>query len=111
MDIGPLEQQVLLAILRQHPDAYGVSIRDFILERAGKEHSIGSIYAALGRLEDKGFIRSREGEATPRRGGRSKLHFTITAPGQAALQNSLQTISQLSRGLRWQGALRFEVVP
>ena len=88
-----------------HPNGYGVSIRDHLLRRTGQDVSIGSIYAALGRLEDKGFLKSRQGEATPQRGGRAKLYFTITAPGEKTLQASWQATRSLGRGLRWGTAL------
>ncbi len=106
MNVGALEQHVLMAIVALHPDAYGVSIQDHILRRVGYRHSIGSIYAALGRLEDKGYIRSRQGEVTRERGGRAKLYFTVTAAGQATLRESLRAISSLQRGLRWREAFR-----
>jgi PadR family transcriptional regulator PadR len=106
MNIGALEQHVLLAIVALHPDAYGVSIQDHIQRRAGYEPSIGSVYAAVDRLEEKGFIKSRQGEPGPRPGGRRKLHFTVTANGQATLQESLRAISSLQRGLRWREAFR-----
>jgi DNA-binding PadR family transcriptional regulator len=106
VDISALEQHVLLAIVAQHPDAYGVSIQDYIHQRARYEPSLGSVYAAVDRLEEKGFIKSRQGEASPHRGGRRKLHFTITAPGQSTLQASLQAISSLQHGLRWREAFR-----
>jgi PadR family transcriptional regulator, regulatory protein PadR len=101
MNIGALEQHVLMAIMALHPNGYGVSIQEHILRRTGQEYSIGSIYAALGRLEDKGFLESRQGEATPQRGGRAKLYFTITAPGEKTLQASLKATRSLQRGLRW----------
>jgi PadR family transcriptional regulator, regulatory protein PadR len=101
MDIGPLEQQILLAVIALHPDGYGVSVQDHIEKRTKKAPSIGSIYAALERLEEKGFVKSREGEKTAERGGRRKLHFTVTATGQKTLRESLAAISSLQRGLRW----------
>jgi Transcriptional regulator PadR-like family len=60
--------------------------------------------ASLDRLEDKGFVKSRQGEATAERGGKRKLLFTITAPGQRALRESLQAIDVLREGLAWKGA-------
>ena len=105
MNIGALEERVLLAIMALQPDGYGVSIQDHILRRTGQEYSIGSIYAALGRLEDKGFLESRQGEVTRERGGRAKLYFTVTAPGEATLKASLRATSLLQRGLRWGTAL------
>jgi PadR family transcriptional regulator PadR len=104
MELTTLEQHLLLAIIGLHPNAYGVSIQDHIKERTGREPSTGSVYASLDRLEEKGFVKSRQGEATPERGGKRKLYFTITAPGQHALRQSLQAIGALSHGLRWKGA-------
>jgi PadR family transcriptional regulator, regulatory protein PadR len=89
----------MLAILRQNPNAYGVSIRDEIKARTGKDYSIGTIYAALERLEERGYVSSREGEATAVRGGRRKLYFTITGAGQRSLSASLRTTDALRRGV------------
>jgi PadR family transcriptional regulator PadR len=96
MQLTSLDQKVLLAIINLHPNAYGVGIQDHIRERTGeKPPSIGSLYAALERLEDRGFIRSRLGEATNERGGRAKLYVTVTAKGQAALRQSLDALASL----------------
>ncbi|TDX61942.1 PadR family transcriptional regulator [Methylosinus sp. sav-2] len=104
-DLTLVEQQMLLAIMRLHPNAYGVSIRDEIKARTGKEYSFGSVYAVLERLEDGGLITSREGEATAARGGRKKLYFTITGVGQTALQRSLTAVDAMRAGLLIEGAL------
>jgi len=104
-DLSKVEEHLMLAILRLHPNAYGVSIRDLIEERAGIKYSFGTIYAALERLENKGFINSREGEPTAERGGKRKLYFTINALGQATLQHSLMATDVLRRGTRWKERL------
>src|SRR5262252_6160306 len=103
-ELTTLEQHLLLAIIALHPNGYGVSIQDHIKERTGREPTTGSIYASLDRLEEKGFVKSRQGEKTAERGGRRKLYFIIAAPGQRALRESLQAIDALSQGLRWKGA-------
>src|SRR5215831_8643977 len=99
MELTTLEQHLLLAIIGLHPNAYGLSIQEYIKDRTGREPSTGSIYASLDRLEEKGFVKSRQGEATPERGGKRKLHFTITGSGQHTLRESLQAIQSLSHGL------------
>jgi PadR family transcriptional regulator, regulatory protein PadR len=103
-ELTTLEQHLLLAIIALHPNGYGVSIQDHIKERTGREPSTGSIYASLDRLEEKGLVKSRQGEPTKERGGKRKLYFTITARGQHTLRQSLQAIDALSHGLRWKGA-------
>ena len=104
MELTTLEQHLLLAIIGLHPNAYGVAIQDHIKERTRRKPSTGSMYATLDRLEEKGFVKSRQGEATKERGGKAKLYFTITALGQRALRESLQAIDALSQRLRWKGA-------
>jgi DNA-binding PadR family transcriptional regulator len=104
--VSTLEQQILMAALALHPNGYGISIQDHIKRRTNREPSLGSLYAALSRLEDKGYIKTRPGEPTPERGGRRKLYVTVTAAGQAALQESLKAILSLRRGLRWREAFR-----
>jgi DNA-binding PadR family transcriptional regulator len=94
----------MLAILRQHPSAYGVSIQEQIEEQTKHRYSFGSIYAALERLDDRGYVKSREGEATSQRGGRKKVYFALTGLGQAALQESLAAVDALRKGLRWREA-------
>jgi PadR family transcriptional regulator PadR len=93
--IGQFEQMVLLAILRKQPAAYGIAIQDELMARTGREYSVGAIYATLDRLDKKGFVKAKQGEATPQRGGRRKLYFSLTAPGQSALQASLNALDSL----------------
>ena len=100
MNLSNLEQMTMLAILRLHPDAYGISIQDELRERTGRAPSIGSIYAALDRLERKGLVEGRRGEPTPERGGRAKLHFTLTAGGSATLEQSMRALDSLRSGLK-----------
>jgi PadR family transcriptional regulator PadR len=93
--IGQLEQHVLLAILRLQPVAYGISIQQELVARTKREYSIGAIYAVLDKLERKGFVAPKQGEVTAQRGGRAKLYFNLTAPGQVALRASLNAIKAL----------------
>lgn len=102
-DLTALEQKVMLVIMRQYPDAYGISILDRLEQDTHRSFSIGSIYAALERLEDKGFIKSREGEATAERGGKKKLHFILTGLGETALDEAMNTWDVLRKGIRWKG--------
>ena len=47
---------------------------------------MGALHTALKRLEDKGYIRSHDGEATEERAGRPKKYFQITALGKKAME-------------------------
>jgi len=97
--LGEFEQMVLLVVLRQDDQGYGMSIRREIEERAGREVSIGAVYATLDRLERKGLVRSRDGEATAVRGGRARKHFELTPDGAAALRTSRAMMDRLWDGV------------
>jgi PadR family transcriptional regulator, regulatory protein PadR len=97
--LGGFENLLLLAILRLDDRAYGVTIRRTLLEEAGKDVAIGAIYTGLDRLEQKGFVRSWNGEPTPERGGKAKKFYRVTAQGKKALHEMHRAIRRLSQGL------------
>ena len=98
--LGSLEHLVLLALVRLHPNAYGMTIRREIEERTGRNISIGAVYATLDRLEAKGYVSSSLGEATAARGGRAKRMFRLEADGELSLRASQQAIHKMTVGLR-----------
>jgi PadR family transcriptional regulator, regulatory protein PadR len=98
--LGQLEEIVLLATLRLEGNGYGASIQETIEEKTGRDISIGALYATLDRLERKGFVSSRQGEATPERGGRAKRYFKVEAAGMQALSETHRTRAKLTEGLR-----------
>jgi DNA-binding PadR family transcriptional regulator len=84
------EELVLLAIWKLQDNAYGITIRDTVNESAGKNWSIGAIYAPLHRLEKKGFVESSKGDPVPERGGRAKIFYTVLPEGIKAMTEILQ---------------------
>lgn len=96
--VGKLELMVLLAMLRVGDDAYGVPIAQEIHDIGGGV-SIGSVYAALDRLERKGYVTSSLGDPSPERGGRAKKYFRITAKGVREVQDSRRMLTSLWRDL------------
>lgn len=102
-NLGEFEILTLAALVRLGPDAYGVSVRREIEGRASRAVTIGALYATLDRLEEKGMVASRLGEATSERGGRAKRHFEITALGRARLEKSASMLGQMLGGLFPQG--------
>ena len=98
--LGGFEHLLLLTILRLADDAYGVSIRKELLERAGKDVAIGAIYTTLDRLQKKGLVESWLGEPTSERGGRAKRFYCVTSAGRAALVEADRAIRQMSKGLK-----------
>jgi PadR family transcriptional regulator PadR len=86
--LGDLELAVMAAIIRLRSDAYGMRIRAFIGELTGRKPPVGSIYVALDRLKEKGYISSVLADPTAERGGRAKQFYSIEAPGEAAFARS-----------------------
>jgi DNA-binding PadR family transcriptional regulator len=84
--IGEFEELVLLAILSQGDNAYGVTILEALQEATNRSVTIGSLYTTLSRLEEKGLVRSWLGEPTPERGGRAKRHYEINGSAQSLLR-------------------------
>ena len=60
--LGEFEHIVMLALLRPGDRAYGVTVRQEIEARTGREASIGAVYATLDRLENKGYVKSQLGQ-------------------------------------------------
>lgn len=84
--IGEFEELTLLAVLALEEPAYAVPVQRFIEKKARRAVSMGAVYAALGRLEDKKLLRSTVGEATPQRGGKRKRLYEVTPEGTRMLQ-------------------------
>jgi PadR family transcriptional regulator, regulatory protein PadR len=97
--LGPFELMAMLALMRLGEDAYGVPIFREIEKQCGREIALGSVYAALERLEEKGFVISELGESTPERGGKAKKYFRITAKGLREVRETQRALKKLWDGL------------
>jgi PadR family transcriptional regulator PadR len=97
--LGEMELMVLLAVVRLEAAAYGVPISKELLLLADREVALGSIYSALDRLEQKGFVTSTLGDPTPERGGRAKRYFRPTPAGLRALRTTRTALINLWSGI------------
>ena len=93
--LGEFEEIVLLTVGVLYGEAYGVSIKLSIEEKLNRKVSVGALQSALKRLEEKGYLTSKEGESTSERGGRPKLYFTLTAAGKDAIEYAREVRNQL----------------
>ena len=93
--LGELELMVLLALIRLGDEAYGVPVARELHRIRGREVALGSIYAALERLENKGLIASSLGEPTPERGGRARRYFHVTRDGLRQARDTRQALTIL----------------
>jgi DNA-binding PadR family transcriptional regulator len=97
--LGSFELMVILVLIPLGDDAYGVPICERLEKRTERDVAIGSVYAALERLEDKGFVTSELGEPTPERGGRAKKYFHVTARGLKEVRETQPSLVKLWNGL------------
>ena len=99
MLLGELEQLVLLATLRLGEEARAIDIRALLADETGQDFARGSVYAALSRLTDKGFLSWHTEDAVPDRGGIPRRRFEVTSAGIEAIRDARQMIVRLSQGL------------
>ena len=97
--LGEFEEIVLLTVGILYDKAYGVSIKKEIEVRLGRNVSVGALQTALKRLEEKGYLKSRDGESTEERAGRPKKYFQMTAYGKKALSYTKETRDDLWKAL------------
>lgn len=93
--LGEFEELVLLCVRRLGDAGYGAAIQDELVASAGREATLGAIYAALDRMVRKGFVSSWLGEPSPERGGRAKRHYAVEPAGEVALRESRKVRERL----------------
>lgn len=97
--LGQLELMVLLSVMRPGGNAYGVLISRDIAAKSGREVALASVYAALERLERKGYVSSSLGQPTAERGGKARIYFKPTAAGIKEAREARAMLLRLSDGL------------
>jgi PadR family transcriptional regulator PadR len=97
--LGEFEYIVMLSLLRLGNDAYGMTIRQDIEESTRRPVAVGAVYAALDRLEQKGYIKSSEGETTRGRGGRSKTYYKVEGAGLEAVRQTRSVFRRMEKGV------------
>jgi PadR family transcriptional regulator, regulatory protein PadR len=96
---GEFEVMVLLAIVRLGGDAYGWTVAQELERVAGRSVTSGALYTTINRLEQKGLIRTRTGDATEERGGRPRRYLAVTPEGAASLERARAALDRLWAGV------------
>jgi PadR family transcriptional regulator, regulatory protein PadR len=97
--LGEFELMILLAVISLGDEAYGVPISREMEKHRGREVALGSVYAALERLEGKGLVKSSLGDPTPERGGKAKRFFRVTKEGLRQVRETRRVLTKLWRTL------------
>ncbi len=92
------EQMYLVAILCLPDNAYGVKIREKVIELTGRSMVFGTLYNNLDQLVRKGYVETQKGEKGETPSGNTKVFYHVTSTGKKALcesrslQNSLWSV-------------------
>ena len=101
--VGAVEELMLLAVRALGDRAYAVAIQQFIARSTGRDVAIGAVYAALDRLEHKGYLRSEFGDPTPVRGGKPKRVYCATPLGTRTVREMRAQREAMWRAIRATG--------
>ncbi|OEJ99543.1 PadR family transcriptional regulator [Roseivirga misakiensis] len=94
-NLGEFQELALLTILVLGDEAYGVTIKREINKNVKRAISRGALHTALSRLEEKGYLKSKQGEASTERGGRPKRYYEVTNKGKSALHEAREVRDNL----------------
>lgn len=97
--LGEFELYVLAALVRLGDNAYGMTVRVEIETRGRRPASIGSVYATLDRLAEKGYVEFVLSPPVADRDGRARKFARITPSGRKALRQSAASIARIFSGL------------
>lgn len=98
VELGPLEEQVMLAVLRTAGDSYGMNVRRELETVTGRDFAIGAVYATLDRLEAKTLVESSRTEAIA--GAPSRRVFAVTPHGARSLAHTRAMRDRLWTGVK-----------
>lgn len=93
--LGEFELMILLTVIHLDDQAYGVPIAREIEKQRGRNVSVGSVYAALERMEAKKLVSSTLADPTPERGGKAKRYFKVTRAGLRQVHEMKRVLSKL----------------
>ncbi|NNF25677.1 MAG: PadR family transcriptional regulator [Gemmatimonadetes bacterium] len=97
--LSDMEQLVLLSVLRLGQDAAGAQIRQELEDQADRSVAVATIYVTLGRLEERGMVRSWMSDPTPVRGGKRRRHYALEPAGVEALGHAKATWERMWKGV------------
>jgi PadR family transcriptional regulator, regulatory protein PadR len=99
IDLGLTRLETVLLSALVSKDRYGLEIRDTVKKVTGGRQSLsfGGLYAALARLERRGFVTSEWGESTPERQGARRRYYHITGDGARALADTRDVLGRAFR--------------
>ena len=93
------EELILLTVFRLGESASLVNIREQLTRTTGRAWSVGNVYVPLDRLSRLGFLETRIGQPTARRGGKAIKYYLLTRQGKDSLAELKKVHDALWEGL------------
>jgi DNA-binding PadR family transcriptional regulator len=84
------EELILISIWKLKDNAYGVTIKQDILDTTDRTINYGSLCKILYKLVQKGYIDSKESAPISQQGGRRKVMYSLTIDGKKALKHAYE---------------------
>jgi transcriptional regulator len=95
---GTLDLLILRALTLQPDHGVGITRRILQITKGTFDVKPGSLFPALHRLEEKGWLTSRWGESDKRR--RAKF-YALTPAGRRQIEKELANWQRVSAGIAW----------
>ncbi|OEK07181.1 PadR family transcriptional regulator [Roseivirga misakiensis] len=93
--LGEFQELVLMSVVILQENAYGNEIERYLEKCLQERQSMGAIQTALKRMEEKGYLTSKWGEVTQKRGGKRKRIYTATPMGVKVLRDMRDLRTQM----------------
>jgi PadR family transcriptional regulator PadR len=97
-NLGELEHQVLLAVLRLGREAYSVSVVEELEAYADRNVAQAAVFITLQRLERRALLTSRVEEGGDGDAARTRRYFRLTDAGMERLREARRTLKRLWGG-------------
>lgn len=85
------EFAVVTAVSHLGINAFPAELARQLSKKLNRHVSLAQVFIALERMEDKGFVSSRDDLPSPVRGGRRRRIFQVEASGAQAMRNTTAT--------------------
>lgn len=82
-----MELAALVSVVRLEDHAYGTAIRDDIESFRGEPVALASVYAALHRLKQRGWLTVTRSQPLLMPGGRHRRHYRLSLTGRSELMH------------------------
>jgi DNA-binding PadR family transcriptional regulator len=90
------EHAVILAVHTLGPSAFPAEITRYLSKTLNRYVSLAQVFVALERMEDKGFVSSRDQAPEPVRGGRRRRIFQVEASGAQAIRDTAAAFTRMA---------------